>query len=151
MIRSKKMFRETRLFGLRGASDARFPRLPKTFYRRWVFLPGMARFFMLAVIFLVVTSCVESQIPSSCAEIDLDAYVSYNENGSPLIKHDLAFFYPECVNDLVRAHGIKNFHVATFEERRERFGPAWAEGYQREMCEGRSWRARPPSICEPIS
>jgi hypothetical protein len=38
--------------------------------------------------------------------------------------------------------------VATFEERRTQFGPAWEESFRVEACANRSWPGRVPSICQ---
>ena len=104
---------------------------------------------MFIIIFFLVVGCghANQQGVVGCEGVNIDRYVSYNARQEPLIDPDLVLYYPECANEVLLASGIKNVHVATFEERRTQFGTKWEEAFYQEACVNRSWKGRVPSIC----
>jgi hypothetical protein len=60
---------------------------------------------------------------------------------------DLALYYPECANQVMKVQGVSNVHVATFKERRAQFGIEWEESFRQEVCVNKTWKGRRPSIC----
>ena len=82
-----------------------------------------------------------------CEGLNIEKEISFDVHGLPVVPRDWVVYYPECVNALVDSYGLDGFHAATFEERREFFGPEWEEAFRNEACSNRSWEGKPPSIC----
>lgn len=110
----------------------------------------MFRWLVFGLLGGLVLGCSSTQTgtPSACEGIDLSGYVFNLESGVPRIHPDLALYFPECANEILLGHGLQNLHVATFEERRNQFGPLWEESFRIEACVNRTWRGRVPSICQ---
>lgn len=104
--------------------------------------PNLMKRFLLILVFLLF-ACTPQV--SECE--GLESYYSFDDLGYPVISKELIAYFPECANDLAAKYGVDNFHVGTFAERREFFGPEWEEMFKKEACVDRSWEERMPTIC----